>query len=64
MNGQEIREQIIQLNKVISEQVTPAIFTLNKTVQEAQDAIKHLREVCPHEYDELGYCIYCDKKVD
>ena len=64
MNGPEIREKIIECNKIISEQVTPAFFTLNEAVKEAQEAIKHLREVCPHEYDELGYCIYCDKKVD
>lgn len=64
MNGLEIREKIIQYNKLITKEFNPAIFTLNKKVSDAQKEIRHLRAICPHEYDELGYCIYCDKEKD
>lgn len=62
MNGTEIRERIIKLNEVINDNLTPAFFTLNENIKKAQEEINRLREVCPHEYDDLGYCIYCDER--
>ena len=62
MNGNEVRQKIIELNEIISNKLTPAFFTLNDEVKKAQEQIEQLRKVCPHEYDELGYCIYCDER--
>lgn len=61
MNGIEIRKKIIANNKEIAEQ-PHNIFVLNKRVQELLEENKALQEMCPHEYDELGFCIYCDKE--
>ena len=62
MNGSEVRTRIVELNEEMSKNISPAVFVLNKKTQKIQEEIRYLREVCPHEYDELGYCIYCDKK--
>lgn len=64
MNGKEIREKIRSNNKAIEEAMSPSFFTLNKKVEALLAENEELRRVCPHEYDELGYCIYCDKKVN
>lgn len=63
MSGNEIREKIIENNKII-EEANPTIFVLNKKVQKALDDNRHLRSICPHEYDETGYCIYCDAAAE
>lgn len=63
MSGEQIRNKIIENNKII-EEANPAIFTLNKKVQEALDENRHLRSICPHEYDETGFCIYCDAAME
>ena len=63
MSGNEIREKINENNKIIAEQ-TLATFTLNQKAAEALRENKHLQDICDHEFDELGYCIYCDKMVD
>ena len=63
MNGIEIREKIIANNKII-EEANPTMFTLNQKVKEALDENRRLRSICPHEYDETGYCIYCDAAVE
>ncbi len=64
MNGQEIREKIIANNKELDECVTPGIFVLNEKVKNLLAENRHLREICPHEFDELGYCVFCDTKVE
>ena len=63
MSGEEIRAKIIENNKII-EQSLSHTFVLNKAAQMALEENKHLRNLCPHEYDELGFCIYCDKEKD
>lgn len=63
MSGEEIRQKIIANNKIIEESLSPT-FVLNRAVQKALEENKRLRNICPHEYDELGYCIYCDKEKD
>lgn len=63
MSGEEIRKKIVENNKIIEQSVTPT-FILNKTVQKALEENKRLQQICQHEYDELGYCIYCDKEKD
>ncbi len=62
MNGTEIRERIIELNEELSQNITPAFFTLNERVKKIREEIDSLQRVCPHEYNEVGYCIYCDKR--
>jgi len=64
VSGEEIRKNIISLNESIMDAVNPAVFVLNSKVQEAQKEILRLRGLCNHEYDDLGYCIYCDKRKD
>ena len=61
MDGKEIQAKITENNKIIAE-TNPTIFTLNKKVAAAIKENEDLRHICPHEYNELGYCIYCDKE--
>lgn len=61
MNGIEIRKRIIENNKLIAEQ-PHNIFVLNQKIQKLLDENRQLQELCPHEYDETGFCIYCDKE--
>ena len=63
MDGPEIREIITKNNAIIAE-TNPAIFVLNDKVRKALEENEKLRNICPHEYDETGYCIYCDKVRD
>jgi len=64
MSGPEIREKIIANNKLISERDDLATFVLNKIVLGAMTENEQLRKICPHEYDEMGFCIYCDSRKD
>lgn len=64
MTGKEVRNEIIKYNKIIEGNISLTTFVLNRRVQEAQREIERLRTICPHEYDELGFCIYCDKEKD
>lgn len=60
MSGEEIRIKISQNNKII-EEADKTMFTLNKKVLDAIEENKRLRTICHHEYNELGYCIFCDE---
>ena len=64
MSGPEIQAKIIANLKIIEEEAKNGLFLLIKRAQAAVEENKHLRNICPHEYDELGFCIYCDKEVD
>lgn len=64
MNGIEIQQKIIENLAIIEEEASSGLFTLSKRAQQAIEDNKRLREICPHEFDETGYCIYCDKEVD
>ena len=64
MNGMEIQSKIIENMKIIEEEAKTGLFTLSKRAQEAIKENEHLRDICPHEFNELGYCKYCDKKVN
>lgn len=63
MSGEEIRKKILENNKIIEQSLSPT-FVLNRAVQKALEDNKRLQNMCNHEYDELGYCIYCDKEKD
>lgn len=63
MNGLEIRNKIIQNNKII-EEGQKSMFVLDKKVAAALEENKRLREICKHDFDELGYCKFCDTKVE
>lgn len=60
MNGEEIRKKITINNKIIEDSARLGFFTLNQRVQEALEENRQLRAKCHHEFNELGYCIYCD----
>lgn len=60
MNGNEIRERIIKNNKIIEDYACRGFFILNENVQNALEENRQLRAKCHHEFNELGYCIYCD----
>lgn len=63
MNGIQIREKIIENNKII-EEGQKSMFILDKKVLAALEENKRLRQVCRHEFNELGYCKFCDTKVE
>ena len=63
MSGEEIRKKILENNRIIEQSLSPT-FVLNRAVQKALEDNKRLQGICNHEYDELGYCIYCDKEKD
>ena len=64
MSGPEIREKILQNNKLITEREDITTFILNKMVQGALAENEQLRKICPHEYDEMGFCIFCDSRKE
>lgn len=64
MTGEEIREQITKNNHLIEAQLSPQVFMLNKEVNQLLEKNKQLRLICPHKFNEIGYCIYCDTKVN
>lgn len=61
MSGPEIKERIEFNNRVI-EEASHSTFTLNKQAHAAMQENKELQKKCPHEFNELGYCIYCNAK--
>lgn len=61
MRGIEIRKKIDENNKRISELLSPCTFILNNTVGELISENRKLQEKCNHEFDEDGFCVYCDK---
>ena len=63
MSGEDIRKRIIENNLIIEQSLSPT-FVLNKAAQKALEDNKYLQSICDHEYDELGYCIYCDKEYN
>lgn len=64
MSGNEIREKIIQNNKRIEEVLNKCIFTLNREVLQLREENRRLQSQCDHEFNELGFCIYCDKEKE
>lgn len=58
MSGEEIKERIERNNQLI-ESLKPTTFVLNREVQAALEENRHLRTICPHEYDFEGHCIFC-----
>lgn len=64
MSGNEVQGKIISNLKIIEEEASKGCFTLSKRAQAAIKEIQELRDRCPHEFDETGHCIYCDKEVD
>lgn len=63
MSGPEIRNKIIANNKII-EEGQKSMFVLDRKVLAAIEENKHLRQICKHDFDELGYCKFCDTKVE
>ena len=64
MRGIDVNKKIIANLQIIEEEAKTGLFTLSKRAQAAIEDNKRLRDLCPHEYDETGHCIYCDKEAD
>lgn len=60
MSNENIRKQIEYYQSLIEEISDPTCFTLNPKIREYMDEIKHLQEICTHEFND-GNCIYCGK---
>lgn len=60
MTGTEIRKQINKNNETIVELMKPNQFILNTVVRDLLFENQELQKKCPHEFDEAGFCIYCD----
>lgn len=63
MTKLEIRKKIDANNKMIEEAMTPNMFTLNNIVSTLLEDNRKLQDMCQHEVDENGYCIWCDLEV-
>lgn len=64
MSGPEIQAKIMANLAIIEEEAKSGLFILSKRAKAAVEENKHLRNICPHEYNESGFCIYCDKEAD
>lgn len=64
MSGTEVNKKIIENLQIIEEEASTGLFTLSKRAQKAVEDNRRLRDICPHEFDETGHCIYCDKEAD
>ena len=60
MSNESIQKQIEYYQNLIEEISDPTSFTLNPKIREYNDEIKHLQDMCVHEFNE-GKCIYCGK---
>lgn len=56
----EIRKEIDKLNQQLKEIITPNQFVMNNSIAEIANKITALQGQCSHEFDEDGFCIYCD----
>ena len=61
MNGNEIRKLIDENNKKIEQILKPNQFTLNNIVSDLIMQNRNLQKCCEHNFDDKGFCIYCDK---
>lgn len=64
MSGEQIRDKIIANNKRIDEILDKSTFTLNIEVMALREENRRLQSICDHKFDELGFCIYCDKEKE
>lgn len=60
MTGEQIKLKIEEINHQIRELIMPSFYTLNNGITVLMDEIKDLQKNCPHEWDEDGFCIYCN----
>lgn len=62
MSGPEIRERINENNIKIQHALNKFVLTdeINNLMKENAD----LRASCPHEFDEKGFCVYCNMPID
>ena len=64
MSGTEVNKKIIKNLQIIEQEAKSGLFVLSKRAQAALDDNYRLRCICPHEFDETGHCIFCDKEAD
>lgn len=61
MTQLEIRKKIDENNELISRMLNPSQFVLNNCVADMLAENRELQKYCKHEFDEDGFCIWCDK---
>lgn len=64
MNGEKIRQEIQNNNEKIYSLLDPETFVLNSEVKRLMERNKQLRAICEHEYNQDGFCIYCNIKKE
>ena len=62
MSGPEIRDRIDKNNRRI--QIALNKFVLTDEINQLMKENATLRASCKHEFDKVGFCIYCDMPVD
>lgn len=60
MTQLQIRKQIDANNEAIAKALNPSQFILNNIVADLLEENTKLRKHCKHEFDEDGFCIWCD----
>ena len=62
MSGPEIREKINENNIKIQRALNKFILTdeINELMKENAD----LRALCRHEFNDKGFCVYCNMPID
>lgn len=60
MTHQEIKDKIEYNNQLISDSLTPNMFTLNSVVASLLEENRKLQQECDHEYED-GWCKWCYK---
>ena len=61
MTQLEIRKKIDENNELISKMLNPSQFVLNNCVMDKLAENRELQMQCKHEFDEDGFCVWCDK---
>ena len=62
MNGTEIRNRIDENNRRIQSALNK--FVLTDEINNLMKENANLRAKCKHEYNDSGFCIYCDIPID
>ena len=62
MNGQEIRDRIDSNNKQIKSLLER--FVLTDEIKKLLKDNEELRVICKHQFDENGFCKYCDTPIE
>ena len=60
MTQLEIRKKIDENNELMGKLLNPSQFVLNNCIAEILAENRELQKNCHHEFDEDGFCVWCD----